>query len=126
METMLKKCLVVVCCAGLALSGSSYAQKPDELDFLKALTDFQQIRSMLPSYVNSLAAAQLRQRSTEIERISTKQDVEERRVRIREKMIQTLGGLPERTPLNARTAAVLEREDYKIEKVIFESQPRFY
>ena len=37
-----------------------------------------------------------------------------------------LGGLPVRTPLNARTVGVLERDNYRIEKVIFESQPRFF
>ncbi len=101
-------------------------QTAEELNFLKALTDFQQIRSMLPAYVNGRAAALLRERSAEIERISTKPDVEKRRAYTRQKMIEALGGLPERTPLNARTVAVLDRGDYKIEKVIFESQPRFY
>lgn len=33
---------------------------------------------------------------------------------------------PERTPLNARTVGVVERADFKIEKVIFESHPGFY
>src|SRR5262245_42261756 len=126
MGTMFRGFVRLVCCAVLIQSGTSYAQRSNELDFLKALTDFQQIRSMLPSYVNNLAAARLRDRTTEIERVSTKQDVEKRRVRTREKMIEALGGLPERTPLNAKTVAVLDREDYKIEKVIFESQPRFY
>jgi dienelactone hydrolase len=32
---------------------------------------------------------------------------------------------PDRTPLNARTVGVLDRDDYTIEKVIFESQPGF-
>lgn len=32
---------------------------------------------------------------------------------------------PDRTPLHARTVGVLDRDDYKIEKVIFESQPGF-
>ncbi len=42
-------------------------------------------------------------------------------------MLRALGGLPtQRTPLNARTTAVLDRDGYRIEKVIFESQPRFY
>jgi cephalosporin-C deacetylase-like acetyl esterase len=118
--------LLMVCCAVLLKPATSHAQAADELNFLKALTDFQEIRSMVPSYVNGRAAALLRERSAEIERISTKQGVENRRAYIREKMIQALGGLPDRTPLNARTVAVLDREDYKIEKVIFESQPRFY
>ena len=123
---MLNRFLTMACCALLLQSATVSGQTAEELNFLKALTDFQQIRSMLPSYVNGRAAALLRERSAEIERISTKQDVEKRRAYTRERMIQALGGLPERTPLNARTVAVLDREDYKIEKVIFESQPRFF
>jgi cephalosporin-C deacetylase-like acetyl esterase len=41
-------------------------------------------------------------------------------------MLRALGGLPERTPLNARVTSVVDRDDYRIEKIIFESQPRFY
>src|SRR6185436_3807577 len=126
MATMLNRFLMMVCCALLLSSVIAHGQTAEELNFLKALTDFQHIRSMLPAYVNGRAAALLRERSAEIERISTKQDVEKRRAYTREKMIQALGGLPERTPLNPRTVAVLDRGDYKIEKVIFESQPRFY
>src|SRR5262249_48548398 len=122
---MFSRSVMVVCCTVLFQAAICFAQKGDELDFLKALTDFQQIRSMLPSYVNARAAALLRERSAEIERIATQQDVEKRRSYIRGKMIQALGGLPDRTPLNARTVAVLNRDGYKIEKVIFESQPRF-
>src|SRR5207249_9788732 len=43
-----------------------------------------------------------------------------------EHMLQALGGLPERTPLNAHVVGALEREGYRIEKIIFESQPHFY
>jgi len=126
MATMLNRFLLVVGCAVFLQPSTSNGQAAEELNFLKALTDFQQIRSMLPSYVNGRAAALLRERSAEIERISTRQCVEKRRAYTREKMIQALGGLPSRTPLNARTVAVLDRDDYKVEKVIFESQPRFY
>lgn len=122
---MMKSFLICVLGAVLFQSATLYSQS-EELNFLKALTDFQQIQSMLPAYVNGRAATLLRERSAEIERISTKQGLEKRRAYIREKMIQALGGLPERTPLNARTVAVLDRGDYQIEKVIFESQPRFY
>src|SRR5690606_37980445 len=41
-------------------------------------------------------------------------------------MIAAIGGLPEKTPLNARKVGEIKREGYKIEKIIFESQPRFY
>ncbi|GIX06347.1 MAG: xylan esterase [Candidatus Poribacteria bacterium] len=46
---------------------------------------------------------------------------------VREKFLRMIGGLPqERTPLNPRTVGVLEYEDYRIEKVIYESRPEFY
>ena len=38
---------------------------------------------------------------------------------------QCFGPLPEKTPLNARITGVVERDAYKIEKVIFESRPGF-
>jgi cephalosporin-C deacetylase-like acetyl esterase len=54
------------------------------------------------------------------------EDVSKRKAYLREKMMEDLGGFPERTPLNARVVGVLERGRYRIEKVIFESQPHFY
>lgn len=38
-------------------------------------------------------------------------------------VIAALGGLPERTPLNARTVARTENDGYAVEKVMFESEP---
>ena len=49
-----------------------------------------------------------------------------RRELFRARFVEGLGGLPARTPLNARTAGVIDRGDHRIEKVIFESQPGFY
>jgi len=34
--------------------------------------------------------------------------------------------MPVRTPLRARTTGVLEREGYRVEKVVFESMPHLY
>ncbi len=38
----------------------------------------------------------------------------------------SLGGLPERTPLEDRTTGVIQCEGYRIEKVVFQSQPGVY
>ncbi|MCB8932890.1 MAG: acetylxylan esterase [Fimbriimonadaceae bacterium] len=50
------------------------------------------------------------------------------RARRRAELMRSLGldPLPSRTPLNARTTGVLQRSGYKIEKVVFESRPKFY
>jgi dienelactone hydrolase len=45
---------------------------------------------------------------------------------MRERFIEAIGGFPARTPLNARTTGVLRRDAYRIELVIFESQPRLF
>ncbi len=48
----------------------------------------------------------------------------ERYVKGVRKRIQTcFGPFPEKTPLNARTTGVIERDAYRVEKVIFESRP---
>ncbi|MEP7269999.1 MAG: acetylxylan esterase [Acidobacteriota bacterium] len=108
-------------------SEPSLAQRSEELDFASGLGEFSNIRNMLPAHVRQLAFALLAERERQVARLSSPQDVAERKVYIRQRMLRALGGeLPARTPLNARTVGVLDRGDYKIEKVIFESQPRFY
>jgi len=41
----------------------------------------------------------------------------------RERLLEVIGGLPARTPLNARATGKVQRDGYVVEKVIFESQP---
>lgn len=57
--------------------------------------------------------------------LRTRADAEAYIREVREKIRQSFGDLPERTPLNPRVTGVLEREGYKVEKVIFESRPGF-
>ncbi len=44
---------------------------------------------------------------------------------VQDKIQQCFGPWPEKTPLNPRITGVVERDQYKIEKVIFESRPGF-
>ncbi|MCZ6671931.1 MAG: hypothetical protein O7C75_03225 [Verrucomicrobia bacterium] len=45
---------------------------------------------------------------------------------LRENLIESIGGLPERTPLHARVTGSIERPDFRVEKILFESRPGFY
>ncbi len=51
-----------------------------------------------------------------------------RQEEIRRAFLEAIGlaRLPDRTPLNVRSAGVLDRGDYTVEKIVFESRPRFY
>src|SRR6266852_3243814 len=102
------------------------AQQSEELNFASGLEQFQDLRRMLPSYLNNIGLRMLAERKAKVERLSTIEEVNKRRDYLRQRMLNDLGGFPERTPLNARVVGVLERPKYRIEKVIFESQPQFY
>ncbi|HVH69715.1 MAG TPA: acetylxylan esterase [Candidatus Dormibacteraeota bacterium] len=102
------------------------AQQSDDLNFASGLEQFHNIRRMLPSYLNNIGLRMLGERKHRVEHLATIEDVNKRRSYVREQMLKDLGGLPDRTPLNARVVGVLERTGYRIEKVIFESQPHFY
>ena len=52
--------------------------------------------------------------------------VRTRQQAIRRAVLDSMGGLPARTPLNARTVKRIERDGYVVEKVIFESMPGFF
>ena len=118
--------VVLACPLALLLAGLLAAQTSDSLDFLAGLTDFREVRNMLPAYLNRLGMALLDERGARIAQLSTSQEVAARKALLRERMLKAIGGLPERTPLNARVVGGLDRDGYRIEKVIFESQPRFY
>lgn len=44
----------------------------------------------------------------------------------REFFLRQIGGLPERTPLNAQIVGELRGNGYRVEKILFESRPRFH
>ncbi len=46
--------------------------------------------------------------------------------KLREEWIASFGGYPKRSPLNARVTGVVPREGYRIEKILFESQPGLF
>src|SRR6476469_2262804 len=57
--------------------------------------------------------------------LKTKDDAEGYVRSVQQRVRESFGPEPERTPLNARVTGVVERDTYRIEKVIFESRPNF-
>lgn len=58
--------------------------------------------------------------------LATPEAIAAYQARLRAKFIEAIGGLPERTPLEARVTGVLTRDDYRVEKIVFESRPKFF
>jgi len=112
----------------LVAGGRALAQPVNnDLDFLTNHVDGRETRLMLPRYLKSKANALLDARAAEVAKITTVAAIDARRALVRQKLQKSLGGAwPAKTPLNARTVATLDFADYRVEKVIYESQPKFY
>ena len=63
---------------------------------------------------------------TEYEARETPEQISAYQSRLREKFLEAIGGLPERTPLEAKVTGTIRREGYRVEKVIFESQRKHF
>jgi len=58
-------------------------------------------------------------------KLKTKADAEAYVRDVRQKIARCFGPFPEKTPLNAKVTGKLERDAYTVEKVVFESRPRY-
>src|SRR5512145_968730 len=112
---------IVIMLAALPL----LAQTASEWNFLSGQVDGRQMQRMLHEWLVDKAMKQLDERGRAVAKLSSSQDVYTRRKYLRERITRALGGFPERTPLNPRLMGAVEREDYRIERIIFESQPKF-
>ncbi|MEZ5356590.1 MAG: acetylxylan esterase [Bryobacteraceae bacterium] len=78
-------------------------------------------------WMDAIAQRQLQVREDTIATVRTVADAERRKQVTRKKMLDALGGLPEYSgPLNARVTGRIDADGYVIEKVIYESLPRYY
>jgi len=66
-----------------------------------------------------------RERAAERAKIKTKAQLERLQKAVRRKLRRAFGPRPKRTPLNVRITGRVERKDYAIDKLIYESRPGF-
>jgi len=82
--------------------------------------------TMMDCHLKGLAREAFARRGGEFEDLKTAKQLRARRTRMREFFARAVGGFPKRTPLNAKVVGKRSCGEYRIEKVIFESQPRHY
>lgn len=83
-------------------------------------------RDMMRRNLSAEAQRASERRRTEYDGRSSAQQIDEYQQQTRQWMLQVLGGLPERTPLNAQVTGRVEKPGYGVEKIIFESQPSHF
>lgn len=98
------------------------AQPASELNFTKAIGEVKDLPAELGAALRAEAATHLAKRPS----LPTPAAIQARAAQFRKQLIANIGGLPEKTPLNPRITGTIEREHFRIEKVIFESKPGFF
>lgn len=60
------------------------------------------------------------------EALKTPEQIAAYQQQLRASFLKSLGDFPERTPLHPRVTGIVPRDGYRVEKVLFESQPKHY
>ncbi len=113
-----------VVCLSLIVGGAALAD--EDLRVLPETIDGVKPDDMMSHYLRRSAQRRFDDWKVRYERRKTPEQIEEYQKNLHEKFIWAIGGLPERTPLNPRVTGVVLRDGYRVEKVIFESQPGHY
>jgi cephalosporin-C deacetylase-like acetyl esterase len=99
----------------------------DELRVLSGdLPNGVQPEQMVESWMNQKLLASYEDWKEGFVRRQTEGGWEEHHRALRQSLIESIGGLPEKTPLNARVTGVIERPGFRVEKILFESRPGFF
>jgi hypothetical protein len=78
-------------------------------------------------WIDGIAQRHLAARKQQIQKIRTREEAEARQKEARAKILEVFGGLPTyQGPLNAKVTGVLHADGYRIEKVMFESLPKYW
>lgn len=111
----------------VAAGGSAQpAGSPAPLDVFKTIEEQLVGRRSFTDFVRTHLDSLALKRKADLAALKTPAEWRATQAKTRQRLNQIFGELPQKTPLNARVVGRLEREAYTIEKVIFESQPRYY
>ncbi len=82
-------------------------------------------RNQLNKYLDDIAAQQTSVRRAAIAAITTRAQAEARQHEVRAQILGLVGGSFEKTPLNAKVLGSTQLDGFRIEKILFDSQPDF-
>ncbi len=84
-------------------------------------------RQQLVAYLNRIAFAQLQQRAQAVAAVQTQEQAERRKSAVRAKMLELIGGLPEkRGAVPVRQFGTIDGDGFRVEKIAYQSLPGLY
>jgi cephalosporin-C deacetylase-like acetyl esterase len=119
-----RKIAVMFACLSIALNAATSGD--ENLRVLPQTLDGVNPSDMMKCYLLRQARQNFEKWNREYDQLKTSQQITEYQKRLREKFIEAIGGLPEQTALKPQVTGIVQRNGYRVEKVIFESQPKHY
>ena len=96
----------------------------DELTVLPETIDGVPVRTMMQRRLAAQTAAALRRWRTTYELLKTHPQIQAYQERLQTAFVKNIGGLPNRTPLDPQITGTIPGAGFRVEKVLFESQPQ--
>src|SRR5205085_9095597 len=89
-------------------------------------TPYRDYSRCLPDFLSGLAQEAYDKRNAELSKLTTASAIATRQRWATETLWRLAGGQPERTQLRPRVVGSFDRPGYRLEKVVYESQPEFF
>jgi hypothetical protein len=99
----------------------------NELDVIKnTWLQYSDASNSLYHHIAGQAHEHLAQRAGKVARLSSLSEWQERQKWIRETLLNIVGPFPEKTPLNSKITRIVDKDSFKVEHIVYESQPGFF
>jgi dienelactone hydrolase len=122
---VLRLCVTAFACVVSNVLGQERVSDADALRVLPARPAARKGEGPLRDQLRRESQTALARRRENFERLKTTDEIAAYQRDLRARFLESLGRFPERTPLNARIVGELRGDGFRIEKILFESQPGF-
>src|SRR5262245_59795622 len=99
------------------------SKKADALFVVVNSPDSKFYETMIHDFIMAVARDQYTRRHNAVKNLINAKELTHRQRYLRERLLEMIGGLPERTPLNVRIVGKIDKGDIVVEKIIYESLP---
>ena len=111
----------------LVLLGNDKLIAQNELNVIRNnWLQFSDAPNSLYHYLAGQACDLLAQRKSRIDGLNSLSDWQQRQKLLRDTLMAIVGPFPEKTALNPKILRIIDKKDYRIEHLVYESQPGFY
>ncbi len=120
-------CIKRTCIALLiVIIGSTAVHAQKEFDATQRWMQLSDAPNSLYHHIAGQAFNLLNKRTSEIAALNTLPQWQQRKLWIHKTLSRVVGPLPAKTPMNVRIIRTFEKDGYKVEHIVYESQPGYY